>query len=120
MKIMIVEDHADMRRVLRKVISGSNYESLEIIECESGEDAIRQYSIYQPDCVLMDIELQTMSGFHAVSEIQSQDKGVRVVFITSYDTPTFKKKAEKLKAFGFISKDNLSDINPILQTITTK
>lgn len=117
---MIVDDHADMRRVLRNVVSLSTANPDEIFECESGEEAIGKYILLHPDCVLMDIELTGINGFEAIEKIYSQDPHANVVVVTSHDTLSFRKRAEKLQVKGFITKDNLTDINQILQTITNK
>ena len=68
----------------------------------------------------MDIELKSMSGFDVTTQIYEQNSNAKVIIVTSYDTSTFRRKAERLNVEGFISKDSLSDINQILQTITTK
>tara|TARA_R110002096_G_scaffold423357_1_gene630408 strand:+ start:5795 stop:6166 length:372 start_codon:yes stop_codon:yes gene_type:complete len=118
MKIMIVDDHADMRRVLRSIVSFSTVETSEIIECDSGEEAVGKYILQQPDCVLMDVELKGMNGFETTEKIYTQDSNANVVIVTSYDTTAFRSRAEKLHVKGFISKDKLSDIKQILQNIT--
>lgn len=114
MKIMIVDDHEDMRRTLRNYIALSQIEPLEFTECESGEDAIEQYNKLLPDFVLMDIELKTLNGFEVTEKILKQDPKAKVIIITSYDTPGFRKKAEKIGANAFVSKDKLSDLKTIL------
>jgi DNA-binding NarL/FixJ family response regulator len=117
MKIMIVDDHADMRRVLRNIISLSYSDKVQMIECESGEEAVRKYGEHTPDCVLMDFELQRMNGFEATQRIYDQDELAMVVIVTSHDTPTIRAKADQLHVHGFVSKENLSAISPILHTI---
>lgn len=115
---MIVDDHADMRRVLMSLITHYSYESVEFIECQSGEDAIIQYPQNNPDYVLMDIELKSMSGFQVTEEIYKQNAGAKIIIVTSYDTPTFRRKAKDLHTTGFVSKDKLSDLQQFLHNIT--
>ena len=55
---MIVDDHADMRRMLKSFLVLVLSEPFEIIECESGEQAVSEYALQHPDCVLMDFELK--------------------------------------------------------------
>lgn len=120
MKIMIVDDHEDMRRVLRNIVSISTEGPVEIIECDSGEDAVRQYILQHPDFVLMDIQLKGMSGFEAIEKINLHDENAKVIIVTSHDMASFRKKAEQLYVKGCISKENLSEITPIIQTLTQK
>lgn len=117
MRIMIVDDHAAMRRVVMNVVSLSRIEPLDFIECESGEDAVHQYADLHPDCVLMDVQLPKMSGFQATEHIRTHDATAKVVIVTSFDTPSVRLKAEKLHVDGFVSKDHLTDLHSYLHSI---
>lgn len=119
MKIMIVDDHDAMRRVLRNIVSLLKPSPDEIIECESGEEAVGKYIIHHPDCVLMDIEMKGINGFETIEKIYTQNPEANVVIVTSYDTPSFRKRAKKLRAKGFVTKDKLSDLNEIIQAISS-
>jgi DNA-binding NarL/FixJ family response regulator len=119
MKIMIVEDHPGMRRMLRNMVSYTFASDVEFIEFSSGEHAVEQYVNYQPDCVLMDIELPEMNGFEAVEKIYSQDSRAFIVVVTSHDTASFRKRAMELPVKGFVVKENLHEICSILETIPT-
>lgn len=113
---MIVDDHAAMRRVLMNVVLLSRITPLDFIECESGEDAVVQYAAHHPDCVLMDVQLKSMSGFQATEKIRTQDAAARVVIVTSFDTASIRFKANQLRVNGFVSKDNLTDLHPLLHS----
>jgi len=115
---MIVDDHADMRRVLKHIVSQSETEIEEFIECAHGEEALSNYKTHKPDCVLMDIELKSMSGFQVVEEIYGEDPDAKIIMVTSYDTPTFRRKAKELHTEGFVCKDNLKELNQLLLNIS--
>jgi DNA-binding NarL/FixJ family response regulator len=117
MKIMIVEDHAGMRRVLRNMVSYTFARDVEFIEFSSGEHAVEHYENFRPDCVLMDIELNAMNGLEATEKICVLDPKAFVVIVTSHDTPLIRKKAAKLPVRGFVAKENLHEICPILESI---
>lgn len=114
---MIVDDHAAMRRVLMNIVSLTDITPIDFIECESGEDAVDQYANHHPDCVLMDVQLKEMSGFQATEKIRTHDATANVVIVTSFDTPSVRSKAEKLRVNGFVSKDHLTDLHPLLHSI---
>lgn len=120
MKIMIVEDHSDIRRVLKKIVTLSFTEAVEFIECKNGEDAVAQYRRHHPDCVLMDVQLGKMSGMEATKQIIDMDGNAKIIIVTSYDTPFMRSKADELKVESFISKDHLLDIKPIIQSLNLK
>jgi len=55
--ILIVEDQADNRRILRDLFANAGYE---LIKAESGEEALSALSTSRPDLILMDIQLPVM------------------------------------------------------------
>ncbi len=118
MKILIVDDHSDMRRVLQNIIQRGMFEPVVIIECESGEEAVEQYFLDKPDCVLMDFQLKKMSGFEAAHIILDQDSEAKIIIVSSYDSPSFRLRAKHLSIYGFVSKDNLTEITPFLHSLS--
>ncbi|MBO6534892.1 MAG: response regulator transcription factor [Balneolaceae bacterium] len=114
MTIMIVDDHIDIRRILRQIISVGHTGELQFIECESGEDAIQLYKTELPDLVLMDIELKNMNGLEAAASILNRNKDAKVLIVSSHDSPSVRKKAALLPIKGFVSKDDLSQVRQYL------
>ena len=119
MKILIADDHAGMRSMLRSLISLALQDAAEIVECESGEQAVAMAASERPDCVLMDYQFtEVMNGFEAACQIQSQAPPTTIWMVTSYDTPAFRAKAEKLGIDAFICKENLSELTHLLKSFT--
>lgn len=118
MKIMIVDDHPAMRRIIRWIVDSSFHTHPDIVDCENGSDALKKFSEFRPDVVLMDIQLQETNGFELTEALYRKDPKTKIVFVTSHDTPVFRNKAHDLHAHGFILKDNLSDLPNIMQSLT--
>jgi DNA-binding NarL/FixJ family response regulator len=116
MKIMIVDDHAEMRRMLRSVVAIGAGEPVEVLECADGEEAVRQYDAWHPDHVLMDVQLGDMNGFTATERIQADHPDASVIFVSSHNTSAYRTKAKLMKAKGFVSKENLSELDQLLQS----
>lgn len=112
MKIMIVDDNAGMREMIRSMALN---EQDTVVECADGADAVTAYTTFRPDFVLMDIEMKTMDGFTASDLIYKFDPAAKIIFITSHNTSAFRLKARTMKAAGFVSKENLSEINQLLR-----
>lgn len=115
---MIVDDHADMRKFLRNLVLLSVPWPVDVVECDDGTDAISLYSKHLPDCVLMDVQLKTMNGFDAAEMIYRHYPNAAVIFVTSHNTPSFRTRAEQLHAKGFVTKDNLSELDQLLHHTT--
>ena len=67
--ILVVEDQEDNRRILRDLLGNAGYE---LIEAESGEEALAAYAKQRPDLILMDIQLPVMDGYESNAAYQSQ------------------------------------------------
>ena len=113
---MIVDDHAEMRRTIKNFITLASGKKHQIIEYETGEKALLEYESQQPDFVLMDIELKSISGFTVSKEIIKKDPDAKIILDSSYNTPGFRRKAEELGLVAFVAKDKLSDLQPILNS----
>lgn len=114
---MIVDDHVDIRKVLKSILTKSLTPMPKVFEYDSGEEAVAAYEVQRPDYVLMDIELQIMDGFEAAKKIYALDPLAKIIMVTSYDTSAFRAKAERMKVKGYISKDSLSEITPLLNSL---
>ena len=61
-RILVVEDHADNRQIIRDMLAPTDYE---ITEAENGEEALAAIAKQRPDLILMDIQLPIMDGYAA-------------------------------------------------------
>jgi two-component system, OmpR family, phosphate regulon response regulator PhoB len=57
--ILIAEDNAEVRRMIRILIEDIDPE---IVECSDGGEAIEVHEVNRPDFVLMDINMQPLTG----------------------------------------------------------
>src|SRR5262249_45316238 len=81
--ILVVEDQPDNRRILRDMLGNAGYE---LIEAESGEEALTAVETQRPDLILMDIQLPVMDGYEAAQRIKSNPdmRSVPIIAVTSY------------------------------------
>jgi len=112
MKIMIVDDHAEMRRLLRSMLSDL---ASELTECTDGAEAVVAFAQHRPDWTIMDINMKGMNGLEATRRIQKQFAGSRIVVLTQHDTPQMRAAALQAGACAFVSKDNLAELSAILR-----
>lgn len=111
MKLLIVDDYADMRRLIGRVV---NDLVSDIKECSDSEEALAAYTQYQPDCVLMDIEMGRMDGLTATREILLAFPGAKVVIVSKHDDEQLRAAARKAGACGYVLKENLIAIRELL------
>ena len=112
-RILIVEDSDEMRRMIRILLRDL---ASRVDECTDGAAAVGAYHEYHPDWVLMDIELEQMDGITATRQITTADPGAKVVIVTSYDEPELHEAARKAGACAYVLKTNLLKLIPLLES----
>jgi two-component system cell cycle response regulator DivK len=101
--ILVVEDQADNRRILRDLLVNAGYE---LIEAESGEEAITAVTARRPDLILMDIQLPVIDGYEATRRIRSNPdlKSVPIIAVTSYALAGDEAKALAAGCNAYVTK----------------
>lgn len=110
MKILLVEDNLKMRFFIKKIIEREIVTVEEFYECEDGAEAVELYQKYQPDWVLMDIQLKTIDGFDSTRQILNLDSSAKVIIVTQFDDNEYREQARTIGVAGYILKDNLIQI----------
>lgn len=112
MKLMIVDDNEDMRRLIRRLMAPF---AAEITECDSGSGALACYTAERPDWVLMDIEMGDFDGLMATRQIRAVDPQARILIVTSHDHQSLREAAQRAGALGYMLKENLIEVRTFLQ-----
>ena len=101
--ILVVEDQEDNRRILRDLLGNAGFE---LIEAESGEDALAAVMARRPDLILMDIQLPQMDGYEATRRIKSNPemKEVPIIAVTSYALAGDDAKALAAGCIAYVTK----------------
>lgn len=110
MKLLIVEDNATMRQMMRRMAVGV---ADEISECSDGIDALAQYAAERPDWVLMDVCIPRLNGIHATRQIKAAFPAARIVIVTSFDEAGLREAAQQAGACGYVLKENLTDLRQL-------
>jgi two-component system cell cycle response regulator DivK len=82
-RILVVEDQADNRRILRDLLSSVGYE---ILEAVTGDEGVTLATTQHPDLILMDIQLPGMDGYEATRRIKADPvlHHIPIIAVTSY------------------------------------
>jgi len=114
-KVLIVEDEGDWRELLRRVISRSGYQ---VIEVNSGVKAIDQAMAVHPDLILLDLGLPGVSADQIIGELKmnSSTNDIPVIVQTTYDDQTRVRHAMEAGAKQVLVKPfDLSELPAILR-----
>ncbi len=117
MKVLIIDDDADDRLLLREYLQGHGFAVAEAI---NGEDGLCQALAFQPDAILSDVLMPKMDGLQFLRHLK-QDAALRHIHVILY-TAKFtgedeKKFAESLGACAYIVRpDTVGELHARLKT----
>lgn len=101
-RIMIVDDAAFMRMMLRDILTRHGFEV--VAEAENGVVAVEMYKEKRPDLVTMDITMPEMDGVTALKAIKKIDPNAQVVMCSAMGQQGMVIEAIQSGAKDFIVK----------------
>jgi len=101
-RVLLVDDAAFMRRVLRDILTENG---LEVVgEAADGQAAVERYAELQPELVMMDITMPGISGIEAVRQIIAADPAARIVMCSALGQQALVLESLEAGARDFIAK----------------
>ncbi|MBC7331006.1 MAG: response regulator [Synergistetes bacterium] len=101
-RVLIVDDAAFMRMMLRDILTKNGYEVA--AEAENGVQAVEKYKEVKPDLVTMDITMPEMDGITAVKEIKKIDPQAKIVMVSAMGQQAMVIEAIQAGALDFVVK----------------
>ena len=101
-KILIVDDAAFMRMMIKDILTKNGYEV--VGEAENGAKAIEKFKELSPDLVIMDITMQELDGIAAVKEIKKIDGYSKIIMCSAMGQQAMVIESIQAGARDFIVK----------------
>ena len=100
--ILIVEDNADMRMYLERILS----EQFKILVAKDGEEALKVASEYIPDLIISDIMMPVMDGLELLKALRKNESTnhIPIIFLTAKHTESYVLEGYKTGADDYITK----------------
>ena len=101
MKLLLVEDEIELAKSIQEYLNGNNF------VCEWAENfslAMHKISIYEYDCILLDLMLPDGDGFELLTELKKQNKTDGVIIISAIETVETRIEGFNLGADDFLTK----------------
>ena len=117
MKIFLVENSPLVRDRLRPLIGGLPGAQL-VGEAATAREAVEGIPASGAQAVVLDLHLDTGSGFDVLRDLQKVSPGVAVYVLTSFISETYRQAALRLGARGFF--DKASEIPLLLAILSEK
>jgi two-component system, cell cycle response regulator DivK len=102
-RILIVEDQADSRQIIRDMLAPTEYE---VIEAGNGEEALAAIAKQRPDLILMDVQLPIMDGYTATRRIKADPvlRSIPIIAVTSFALDGEEKIAKAAGCDDYVPK----------------
>ena len=101
MRVLVVEDHEDLRDILMKQLADHGYA---VDGCGDGETGWDYLSAADYDIVILDIGLPGMNGMELLTRIRQAEMDVQVLMLTAWDTIDDKVKGLDAGADDYMTK----------------
>lgn len=109
--ILIVEDDFDIRNILTIYLERDYH----VVSFSNGEDALEEFSLTNPDLVLLDIGLPEMNGFEVCEKIRESDRSIPIIFISARREEKDRSLGLKFGANDYFTKP--FDISKLMECI---
>ncbi len=101
MRILIVDDEKQIRKILSVLLTERNYE---VAEASCGEEALKVQADFQAALVLLDLSMPGMDGLQTLQKLMNAGSAPEVVMMTAFGTIRSAVEAMRLGAFDYLSK----------------
>ena len=114
-RVLLIEDEASIRAVLKDILKDQKELALTIDEAKDGAEGLAKLEIEPYDLVLCDIKMPKMDGMEVLK--QAKEKGIAATFImiSAHGTTELAVDATKMGAYDFLQKP--PDLNRLLITV---
>ncbi|MFT6352126.1 response regulator [Neptuniibacter pectenicola] len=109
MKIIIADDHAVVRQGYSSLLS-TMLAPCDVLEASNGDQAFSLCQTDRPDIVIMDVNMQGISGVEATRRILQRDSNINILFFSMYDESPVVAQAMEAGAKGYITKSCTPEI----------
>ncbi|MCA9422170.1 MAG: response regulator, partial [Nitrospira sp.] len=104
-RVLLVEDHAVVREGLRGVLE--TYPDIEVVaEAEDGEAAVAQAIAYEPDVVIMDINMPKLDGIEATRQIKARFPKAIVIGLSVHQASQVEPALLEAGGSAYVTKES--------------
>ncbi|SFB25381.1 MULTISPECIES: response regulator transcription factor [unclassified Bacillus (in: firmicutes)] len=113
-KIVIIDDHQLFREGVKRILEFE--ETFQVVaEGDDGSEVLSLVEKYQPDVVIMDINMPRVNGVDATGHLIAKDPDAKVIILSIHDDENYVMHALKTGARGYLLKE--MDADALVQAV---
>jgi len=110
-RVMVVDDHMAIRRLLRRVLQEQHPDWEVCAEAANGAEAVEQFRERAPDLIILDLAMPKMNGLQAAREIRKLKPQTPMLLLTVQQVSSqLREEAAKAGFRGAVSKNTGSEV----------
>jgi FixJ family two-component response regulator len=99
--VAVLDDEPQMRKALRRLLATHGFR---VVDYERGNDLLAALPSHPADCLVLDLHMPEVSGFHVLETFAEQRVTTPVVVITAHDEPDTASRVLALGASAYLTK----------------
>ncbi|HEU4503534.1 MAG TPA: PAS domain S-box protein [Nitrospira sp.] len=108
LRVLMVDDHAMVREGIKTILQ--LYEDLEVVgEAADGEAAVALASQFQPDVIVMDINMPKMDGVEATKRIKQRFPSIVIIGLSVQQADQVDRLMKEAGAATYLTKDQAAE-----------
>ncbi len=120
-RILIVEDHQNLLRSLRRGLETHGYE---VLVAGTGEEGYLMATTHDVDVIVLDVMLPGKNGFEILCDLRNAHFDKPVLILTAKDSPDDRQRGKSCGADAYLAKpfgfsDILAQLNELLRQTKT-
>lgn len=100
-KILVVDDEKKTQNIFKRFLENKQFQ---VMVAGDGEDALVKFDAFNPECVLMDIQMPYLNGIDTLKIIKTRKPEVEVIMVTAVTTLKIAEGCLNDGAFSIIEK----------------
>ena len=112
-RILVVDDHAAIRALLKNLLEEDDFQ---VLEAQTGRQALASIEQQQPNLVLMDIKLPDITGIEVLQQLKTRGVKANVILMTAYGTSNLVIRGTELGAVDYVPKP-FQDLDKLLALV---
>lgn len=119
MTVLVVDDEASYRMLLREFLMG---EGFEVLTAENGDEALRKLMVIQPEIIISDVYMPVMDGrkLHRAVRQMARYERLPFLFVSGYDDAYTQQALQDPRYDAFVRKGGaLRELKETIARLTT-